>query len=124
MAETGNSILIVEDDLLLSRYYYTLVRQLGYEVCGSAQTADEAVALALGHLPGVILMDVRLPGDRDGIDAANEIHGSRPETKIVYITGSGEPETINRINQDHPAAILMKPIAAIQLQQVLGRVLH
>ena len=78
------------------------------EVCGVATTADEAVSLALQHDPAVVLMDVRLVGERDGVDAGQAIQG-RLGAKIIYVTGSQEPATIKRIQGAHPFAILFKP---------------
>jgi two-component system, response regulator PdtaR len=66
-------------------------------------------------------MDVRLRGKQDGVDAALAIHrllGS----PIVFITGSGEPANIARINTDHPAAVLIKPISFEQLTDTLEKI--
>jgi CheY-like chemotaxis protein len=65
-------------------------------------------------------MDVRLVGERDGVDAAMAIHHRKP-VPTVYVTGSHEPETIARIRTDHPSDILHKPVLEDQLRDALTR---
>jgi len=95
-------VLIVEDELLIAEYFKIIIEQLGYEVCGLARSADEAVALARREEPAVIFMDVRLAGERDGVEAAQEIHAIRP-VPVIYVTASREPQTSQRIKDDPPA---------------------
>jgi DNA-binding NarL/FixJ family response regulator len=68
------------------------------------------VAQAQLHRPAVILMDMRLRGIKDGVDAAQAIHES-VGSKIIFVTGSREQKTIDRISHDHPFAILFKPVS-------------
>lgn len=117
------AVLVVDDELIIARYYADLLELMGYEVCGIAATAEEAIALALRHRPHAILMDVRLAGDRDGVDAANAIHAEH-QARIVFITGSAERATQERIQSDHPSAVLIKPVLAEQLRETLKSVLR
>jgi PleD family two-component response regulator len=66
-------VLIVEDEYFVALHVETILSDTGCDVVGIATSADEAVAKARQSLPDLILMDIRLPGDRDGIDAASEI---------------------------------------------------
>jgi response regulator of citrate/malate metabolism len=111
-------VLIVEDEFFIAQTLTWQVEDMGCEVCGVAMTADEAVSLALHHEPAVILMDVRLLGKRDGVDAGNAIYG-RFDVKIIYVTGSQEPATVERINSDHPFAILFKPFQFKMLEDTI-----
>jgi len=117
-------VLIVEDELLIALSLSDALEQFGLRVCGTATTAAKAVELAREHRPQIVLMDVRLKGNDDGVTAAIEIH-HLIATQVIFITGSREPETLDRIHQDHPADILFKPILPIQLtasiEKVLGR---
>lgn len=115
-------ILIVEDEFLIADHLATMVGDMGLTVCGIADTADDAVAMAEEHRPGAILMDVRLKGRKDGIDAAQSIHGN-VGCPIIFVTGSRESATVARINEDHPAAILFKPVRFEQLKTVVRTVL-
>jgi CheY-like chemotaxis protein len=114
--------LIVDDDLLICEYLGTAIQDLGYEVCGYASSAEQAVQMAQRHQPQLILMDVRLNGQRDGICAAHEVR-QKLGTPIIFITGSSEPETLHRIHQQDPAAVLIKPIMWEQLERTLKTVL-
>ena len=99
------------------------LRNMGLRVCGTAATAAKAVELAQTHRPSLVLMDVRLKGQEDGVDAAVEIRQTL-DTPIIFITGSQEPETVMRIRQVHPAGILFKPIFPNRLQDEVEKVLQ
>src|SRR3954453_16356207 len=116
-------VLVVDDEQLIALGLRMTLEDMGIEVCGMAATADKAVELGRLHQPGIILMDVRLRGRRDGVDAALEIHRTL-DVAIIFITGSREPETVERIHQDHPAAILFKPILPIHLKEAIEKVLQ
>jgi response regulator of citrate/malate metabolism len=64
------------------------------------------------------MMDVRLLGEKDGIDAALEIYPQHP-CRIVYVTGSNEPSTQTKILSDHPFRTLIKPVNIDQLREAL-----
>jgi DNA-binding NarL/FixJ family response regulator len=66
----------------------------------------------------LVLMDVRLRGPRDGVAAAQVIHQT-VGARIIFITGSREASTVERIQQEHPAAVLFKPIAFHQLKHAV-----
>ena len=66
-------ILLVEDDFLVGMEMESGLAEAGYAVAGIAATAEEAVDLAASHRPALVVMDIRLAGERDGIDAALEI---------------------------------------------------
>lgn len=119
MTSLRKSVLIVEDEFLIAIGLSSQVEDMGLVVCATADTADGAVALAKEHRPAVILMDVRLRGVRDGVDAALEIH-HHLGSKVIFITGSREQATIERISQDHPFAILFKPVSERQLQGTIA----
>jgi DNA-binding NarL/FixJ family response regulator len=108
-------VLVVDDEFLIAQGLCLQVEDLGLTVCGAAATAEEAVALAQIHRPDLVLMDVRLSGDKDGVDAALIIHET-VGSKVIFITGSREPATIARIQMDHPAGLLFKPISDRQLR--------
>lgn len=119
---TDRCALVVEDDALIALSLCAELEAMGVKVCGVASTAREAVALADAHDPPIILMDVRLSGREDGIDAATEIR-TRHSALIVFLTGSRDPETVLRMQQQHPAEILFKPIPPNQIRQSIERLL-
>jgi two-component system, response regulator PdtaR len=125
MSELGvdrrqNRVLIVDDEFLIVMGLSFQVEQMGLEVCATAATADDAIALAQEHRPAIVLMDVRLGGDKDGIDAALAIHDA-VGSKLIFITGSREPETVARIRADHPSDVLFKPVSDRQLKAAIEK---
>jgi two-component system, response regulator PdtaR len=116
-----NRVLIVDDEFLIVMGLSLVIEEMGMEVCASAATAEDAVALAQEHRPSIVLMDMRLQGDRDGVDAALAIHET-VGSKVIFITGSREQETSSRINLDHPSAVLYKPVSDGQLRAAIEKV--
>jgi DNA-binding NarL/FixJ family response regulator len=120
MTEPKGKVLIVEDQFLAAEFLRIWVETYGFEVCGMARSAAEAVELAKAHQPTHVLMDVRLQGEVDGVDAAIALQ-EFSNSRIIYCTGSSEPSTVKRINADHPFEILFKPIDAQLLGEALLR---
>ena len=120
MTDSGKTVLIVEDEFLIAMYFSSLVQDMGAHVCAVADTADAAVTAAQEHRPQVVLMDVRLNGAKDGVDAALQIH-ELVGSKVIFVTGSREQSTLDRINSDHPYAILFKPVADRALTDTIRR---
>jgi DNA-binding NarL/FixJ family response regulator len=108
-------VLIIDDDVLIADQWSSIVEDMGLEVCGTGATAAIAIALAQEHRPKVVLMDLRLRGQMDGVDAAVAIHELVGST-VIFITGSKEPATTLRIQLYYPTAVLFKPISDRQLQ--------
>ena len=121
-AALNRVVLVVDDEFLIAQGLCMQVEDMEMEVCGTAATADEALALAMMHKPEVVLMDVRLRGEKDGVDAALAIHAT-VGSKVIFITGSREPATIDRIYEDHPTDVLFKPVSDRQLRGAIGRAL-
>src|SRR5690242_13169258 len=118
MSLKRQSVLIVEDQFLISEYLRIWIEAFGHSVCGVAKSAARAVELALAHRPDVVLLDMRLEGDRDGVHAAMDI-GAVYSPRFIYVTGSSEPSMIERINEDSPFRILIKPIDPAELQEAI-----
>ena len=116
--ELQKSVLVVDDEVLIADLWCSQIDSMGFEVCGVAATAEAAIALAQEYRPALVLMDMRLRGEKDGVDAALAIHES-VGSKVIFITGSKEPETMARIELDHATAVLLKPISDRQLQNAV-----
>ena len=122
MTALNRSVLVVDDHAIIAELWCLHMEMMGLEVCGTAATADEALSLAEQHRPAIVLMDVRLRGEKDGVDAALAIHAS-VGSKVIFFTGSQEPETLARIALDHPAAVLIKPVADHLLKATVAQAL-
>ncbi len=115
MNDLQNHVLVVDDEFLIAETLCMHVEDFGLKVCGTASTADNAIALAQQHRPAVVLMDMRLSGTKDGVDAAVAINAT-VGSKVIFITGSIDPATMARIRTDHPFAVLFKPVAVGKLR--------
>lgn len=111
-------VAVVDDEFIIAEALSLQLEDLGLTVCGTAATADDAVALVQEKRPAIVLMDVRLDGEKDGVDAAIAIHET-VGSKVIFVTGSREPATMARIQLDHPAGVLFKPISDRQLKQAI-----
>jgi CheY-like chemotaxis protein len=118
MVQRKVPVLVVDDEFLIADLLSTMLRDMGLDVCGTAATAANAIALAEAKAPGLVLMDVRLQGQLDGIEAARTIRQATGAV-VIFITGSDEPTTIARIERDDPAAVLHKPIRFDELQRAV-----
>lgn len=106
---TKAQILIVEDDGLVAKDIETMLKRLGYDVAGVVMSGEKAVIKATDLQPELILMDIGLRGDMDGIEAAEKIR-SRLNIPVVYLTAYGDEDTIQRAKMTKPLGFLSKPI--------------
>ena len=118
MSELKHCVLIVDDEFLIAQGLSMQVEEMGMTVCATAASADEAIFQAQAHRPRVVLMDMRLQGDKDGVDAALVINAT-VGSKMIFVTGSSEPETLARIQTDHPSGVLIKPVSDRQLRTAI-----
>jgi CheY-like chemotaxis protein len=119
MTNLRDWVLVVDDDALLAEHWSLILEDMGLEVCASVRTAVDAIAMAHTHRPKLVLMDVRLRGELDGIDAAFAIH-ELVGSKVIFITGSRDPATAARIQADRPEAVLFKPVSDRQLKTAVS----
>ncbi|RHX90899.1 ATP-binding response regulator [Leptospira stimsonii] len=89
------SILIVDDEWLIAFNLQVSLQKLGYSIAGTARTADEALELAERTKPDLILMDIRIEGELDGIQAAERIQ-KKMDVPVIFMTAFADEETFNR----------------------------
>lgn len=102
------SILIVEDEGIIAEDLARKVRQLGYDVAGTTATGEEAVKLARQLRPSLVLMDIRLAGEMDGIEAAQEIH-RQCDLPVLFLTAHSDAGTVERARQTGAFGYILKP---------------
>ena len=116
-------VLIVEDELLVAWHLESLAREQNLEVCGLVPDGDGAIEQAVDLDVDLILMDIRLAGRMDGIEAARRIREQR-DTPIIFITAHGDPATRAQIEQVLPGTpVLAKPITADRLKEAIASVM-
>ena len=108
-------ILIVDDEVVVAEAIRRQLRSLGYLVVGVVSTGSEAVQLAGEHRPDLVLMDIKLKGPMDGIEAAAAIQ-SRYAIPVIYLTAFSDEETLERARPTLPLAYLIKPFVSSDLR--------
>jgi DNA-binding NarL/FixJ family response regulator len=104
------SILIIEDEVLIGLALKKLLSQAGYQVCGPAASGEEAIESTRKENPDVVLMDIRLMGAMDGIEAARQIKVFS-SAMLIFTTGYQDPDLRERAMALNPTAYIIKPIS-------------
>jgi CheY-like chemotaxis protein len=113
-------ILIVEDEAVAALDIQMIVTESGGEVVGIAMRGGEAVDKAAATSPDLVLMDVHLMGEIDGVEAARRIR-DRLRIPVVFVTAHGDPDTLRRMFEVAPLAPVIKPIAPRRLCDAILR---
>lgn len=114
-------ILIVEDDMIISLVVENMIKKLGHTLVGKSASGEEAIDLALEHKPDIILMDIRLKGDMDGIEAVTHIKEDI-ETDVIYLTGNSDKVNYDRAKATECIDLISKPFTIGELTRSLDRV--
>lgn len=123
VTQPGVRILIVEDGLIVAEDIRRRCESVGYRVSGIASSGEDAVVLAEQTRPDVILMDIRLRGTIDGIEAASRIR-CKLNIPVVYATAYSDDATLNRAKLTNPSGYLLKPVEARELRAAIELALH
>ncbi len=119
-----NGVLIVEDDALLSIIEKRMIEYLGYPVLDSVKTGQEAITAARTQNPDLIVMDIFLQGELNGIDTMKEIRKDST-VPVIYLSGSDDPEYHQKAKAVQPVGFLTKPISRNELRDTIERaILH
>jgi DNA-binding response OmpR family regulator len=113
-SENTDSILIVEDDLLIASQMEEALTEAGFQIAGTASTGKEALQLAQSQAPTLVVMDIRLAGDRDGIDTALELFRSCG-VRCVFASAYSDQEAKGRAAPAAPLGWLQKPYTMASL---------
>jgi signal transduction histidine kinase len=122
-AQSGARIMIVEDQRILALDLAETLDELGYTVAGMASRGEEAIELARQLSPQLILMDVELDGDVDGITTAETIRDEH-DVPVVFLTAHADDDTLHRATSSEAAAYLVKPFKPPDLRCVIEIALH
>ncbi|AFM25681.1 PAS domain S-box protein [Desulfomonile tiedjei] len=120
--EVGNSaavrILICEDELLFAENLAATLRDLGYEIIGTVMTGQHAIDMVEEVQPDLILMDIGLSGEIDGVEAARCIR-AQFDIPLVYLTAYAEENVFDRAKNTEPYGYLGKPFSLVELKCTL-----
>jgi len=104
----GVSILLVEDDDIIARVEDWRLKNLGYTVCGRASTGAEAMELVVNKKPDLVLMDINIKGNIDGIETAKMIKKGF-NIPVIYVTSHSDGATLDRAKETKPDGYIIKP---------------
>jgi len=119
----NTQILVVEDDLIVAQSIKTHLNTLGYHVPALETSGKAAVAKAQEVQPDLILMDIKLPGKMDGVEAAEEIR-SCLNLPVVYLTAYADEETLARAKITEPFGYILKPFGVKELHSTIEMALY
>ena len=105
----AKKILVVEDDLIIQLFIEFTLKKIGVEVVGLARSGDETLKLLSNVKPDLILMDIGLIGDKDGIQTA-EIIKSEFKIPFIFMTGNSDESTLLRAKHAEPIGFIFKPM--------------
>ncbi|MFH0789356.1 MAG: HD domain-containing phosphohydrolase [Pseudomonadota bacterium] len=116
-------IMVVEDERIVARDLARQLTDLGYDVVATAYSGEEALEKLRETLPDLVLMDIVLAGQMDGIKAAERIT-ALSGTPVVYLTSYADDKTFERATLTNPSGYILKPIEKKQLQVTIELALH
>jgi CheY-like chemotaxis protein len=118
-----SSIIIAEDSSELAGILKALLSTQGHVVSGIAATGAEAIELVKKINPDLVLMDIKLSGSMDGINAAANIKTGRADIPVIFLTGLVDTETRTKAMKVKPSAYITKPFSCRDLLRSVDRAL-
>lgn len=116
-------ILVVEDEIIVAEDIKDSLEDLGYTVTAIADSGKKAIEKAAETQPNLVLMDIRLKGNMDGIQAAEQIW-NRFNIPVVYLTANSDPNTLQRAKATEPFGYITKPFKERELHTAVDIALH
>jgi DNA-binding LytR/AlgR family response regulator len=117
------TVLVVEDESIVSKDIQQSLTKLGYNVVGSSSTGEKAIALASELKPDIVLMDIMLKGAITGIDAAAEIK-SNEGIPVIFLTAYADEGTLAKAKVTEPYGYIIKPFKEIDLHTSIEMALY
>lgn len=121
MDTANHKVLIVEDDNIISLVLVNMIKQLGHEVVGTSTNGKDAIDLALELRPTLILMDIRLKGELDGIETVIAIK-EQLSVPVIYITGNTDRQHFERAKETNFVDLISKPFTQNDILRSIEKV--
>jgi CheY-like chemotaxis protein len=115
-------IMIVEDEGVVSIDIRNMLQRAGYGIAAIAFQGEEAVRKAEATKPDLVLMDIGLKGEIDGIEAAKKIR-DRLHIPVIFLTGFADEDTMAKAKEASPSGFVIKPINEEELRRILHQTL-
>ena len=111
-------LLIVEDEMVIAANISLQLTELGYEVTGIVPRGEEALLHVKDNPPDIILLDINLKGELDGIQTAQKMQKTQ-NIPIIYLTANADDSHFNRAKDTHPYGFIAKPFKKLDLQRAI-----
>jgi CheY-like chemotaxis protein len=115
-------ILVVEDENIIALDIQNILEDLGFLIAGIVDTGEESVRLASSTLPDLVIMDIKLKGQMDGIQAAELIY-KKLRIPIIYVTAYGDFGTIQKLGNSAAFGFISKPFEEEEIRKSIHTVL-
>jgi CheY-like chemotaxis protein len=117
-ASDGIRILVVEDESIVALDLISTLKKMGHSIVAHALCGEDAIRLAAETKPTLVMMDIRLQGEMDGIEAAGRIRASLG-TPVIFLTAFVDDATRGRAMKTNPVGFLRKPFSKYELEDAL-----
>lgn len=122
MTDTIHILLVDDHDLVREGLKSALRAQPDFNVVGEARDADEAISAAIRTRPHLIVMDIRMPGSMDGVEACREIRSQLPETNVLMLTSYGDERAVMASILAGAGGFMLKEVRMAQLVDAMRTV--
>jgi len=119
----GNSVLVVEDEKIVSKDIQLSLKKLGYIIVGTADTGEGAIREALEKKPDIVLMDIMLKGTMNGIEAATQIR-EKMNIPVIYLTAYTDGSTLERAKKTEPYGYIIKPFKEVDIHTTIEMAIY
>ena len=109
------SILLVEDEQVTAMEIQAMLRELNYDVVDAVSRSEQVYTSVEEHEPDLIIMDIRLQGEEDGIEVVTNLQKTH-EIPVIYLTAHSDQETLDRARVTQPCGYLIKPVTQEDLK--------
>lgn len=123
MTKNGLRILVVEDEAIIAMDIQGILRKLGFVDSEVVFSGEESIKKVASGRPHLVLMDIKLKGNLDGIQAAKQIYYEY-NVPVIYITAFGDENTLKRANGTARYGYITKPFEENELQSIILSALH
>lgn len=117
------NVLVVEDEFIVSKDIQQSLKKIGYNIVGAASTGEKAIELADSENPDIVLMDIMLKGEMNGVEAADTIKKNNG-IPIIFLTAYVDESTLAKAKITEPYGYIIKPFKEIDLHTTIEMALY
>ena len=108
-------ILVVEDEGITAFHMQSILEEEGYEITSTAMTGEQALEFVEQVQPELVLLDIKLAGELNGIETGRQLRASYPHMRLIYITSYSQQDIRAQADETNPSGYLIKPITKDEL---------